>query len=296
MGINVLKLRVDRFIRRVGFKNFFLYMLVLLTPAGSSLLIHSARLIFPKQRLLKVILNPLWMATLQHLHVRRLGSNWLCTSLIKRVRFLVRDPGAVRIYSHIWVAEDYEDFARPGKGDVVIDVGAHIGLFTLKCLLKHKCALVVAVEPNPDNMHLLSMNTIINGLSGKVVAVKAAAGARGGRAKLYINTHCSYMHSLIPKKNAPALEVDMITIDEVVAKLKLRKVDFIKVDIEGYELEVIEGAEKTLTSFSPTLVIETNLRNIATFSKSLKKYGYFVKAVPCGYSGVFHVTALPRNK
>lgn len=228
-----MKLRASRFIRRVGLKNFPLYMLFLLTPVGWMLLIRSAQLIFRKQHLLKVVFNPLWIITLSHLLVRGLGSSWLCTSLIKRVRFLAPDPDAMYIYFHIWVSEDYEEFTRPGKEDIVIDVGAHVGLFTLKCLLKHKCALVVAIEPNPVNMSLLYMNTLINGVSERVIPVMAAAGERSGRAKFYIDKHYSGRHSLVPKGKAPALEVDMVTIDDVVAKFKLQKVDFIKIDAEA---------------------------------------------------------------
>lgn len=177
----------------------------------------------------------------------------------------------------------------------MIDVGAHVGLFTLKCLLKHKCALVIAIEPNPVNMLLFHMNTVINGMSGRVISVRAAAGDRDGRANLYIDTGYSGSHSLVPRERAPSIEVNTIIIDEIVTKLKPRKVDFIKVDVEGYELEVIRGAEKTLASFHPTLVVETDLRNISTLSKLLRSYEYFVKAAPYGYSGIFHVTAIPRK-
>ncbi len=147
----------------------------------------------------------------------------------------------------------YEQVFRVEKGDVVLDVGAHVGIFTVKATKAvGKDGLVVAIEPEPMSMALLQENVRNQDLNN-VVFVGEAAGSRKGRAKLYLSPR-SGRHS-ITGAGTDYIKVDMDTLDNIASKLKLKKVDFIKIDVEGAELEVLRGAEKILNSPNVKLAI-----------------------------------------
>jgi len=138
------------------------------------------------------------------------------------------------------------------KDDVVVDVGAHVGAFTL--MSARRARLVVAVEPYPPNVKLLLANMRINRLEN-VIAVDAALGSYDGEAELYIATKTA-LHTISANRKrldgaiSPIydrrLKVKLRTLDSVVEELGIKKVSFIKVDVEGAELDVLKGMSNTL--------------------------------------------------
>ncbi|MBS7612509.1 FkbM family methyltransferase [Candidatus Bathyarchaeota archaeon] len=174
--------------------------------------------------------------------VKKVGKYFLCTSLLNRVRFFVLDENAVYVYYHIWIVRDYERLVKP-RG-IVLDIGAHVGLFTLRCLKSSNTSLVVALEPHPENARLLYTNVLMNGLRNRVIIVSAAAGPKNGRAKLFI-ANASSEHSLVPLKDKQSIDVNMVSLDGLVDSLNLQSIDYIKIDVEGAELEVIRGGARS---------------------------------------------------
>jgi len=83
------------------------------------------------------------------------------------------------------------------ESDVFLDVGAHIGIYTVKLALK--VSKVIALEPEPHNYDLLCKNVLVNGLSDKVIALPIAASDRDGHADLYVKA-LSGAHSLEDSK------------------------------------------------------------------------------------------------
>ena len=138
----------------------------------------------------------------------------------------------------------YEQAYRVQNGDVVIDVGASIGLFTLRAANEAgKAGQVVAIEPEPKNLALLRHNVHSHGLTN-VKIVGKACGRYKARVPLYLHPGHD-LHSLF-KVSGNAIEVEMDSLDNMVSDLALGHVDFIKIDAEGAELEVLKGAEKIL--------------------------------------------------
>ena len=71
------------------------------------------------------------------------------------------------------------------------------------------------------------------------------------------------------------MRINGITLDKFLEKnKKIKKIDFIKIDTEGHELEVLKGAEKTIKKFKPILMVEKNNLNFYAMSKILKKLNY----------------------
>lgn len=148
------------------------------------------------------------------------------------------------------------------KGNVFIDVGANEGFYTVyaaRCVGPN--GKVVAIEPSPREYTRLQRNVAINGLSN-VILVKSALGARQGSAVLHVadsehngqNTLGDFGHAGITA--VEHLEVEITTLDSLLENLALARVDVIKMDVEGSELEVLKGAVVTLQRHRPTLLIE----------------------------------------
>jgi len=152
------------------------------------------------------------------------------------------------ILREVFVEEVYEKVRQLGKSDVVIDVGAHVGLFTLKAVMKGS-AKVVSIEPHPVNYKFLTININIAGISSQVIPVKLALSNSKGYAKLCTDRlGASGVATIKASYNRfVCFNVPTETLDDLLVKLGLSdKVTFIKIDVEGAELEVLQGANKIL--------------------------------------------------
>lgn len=126
-------------------------------------------------------------------------------------------------------------------GDVVLDIGAYVGMFTVKAALAYdKGCRVIAVEPNPSHYALLEYNC--RGLD--VTLVPKALMAKEGVRKLYAGRAAGADSLII--RHGGCIDVEVTTLDQLVSDLGLDHIDFIKLDAEGAELHVLNGGRKTL--------------------------------------------------
>ena len=129
----------------------------------------------------------------------------------------------------------------------VWDVGAHTGYFVLVALAAgHK---VVAVEPDADNAARIHETLARNGLSATVI--EAAAGEREGTALLETSDKTSF--NRISECGTP---VRLMTLDSLYSQDVSEPPTLVKIDVEGYEAEVLRGARRLLQEARPTLLIE----------------------------------------
>lgn len=148
---------------------------------------------------------------------------------------------SIRTLIEIFVHRIY-DLYVPKPGDTVIDVGAHIGLFTLKaCSTMGPEGLIIAVEPEPYNLSLLNLNVAINKLNN-VVIMPYAAMDYDGYARLYLHD-LSTLHSTLYKSNR-YINVPCLTLDTMLKHLA--RIDLLKIDVEGAEVKVLKGASRVL--------------------------------------------------
>jgi FkbM family methyltransferase len=158
----------------------------------------------------------------------------------------------VYLVQDIFKDKIYTAFLSPSSGDVVIDLGAHIGLFTISVAKFAK--LVVAIEPHPENYRYLLTNVKLNKF-GNVITCRLACSDKEGTGKLYLGHH-SGSHSLLFRRSSlRAIDVPLITLSKLVRDLGLNRVDFIKMDIEGAEYSVLVGASQILKSYDVKLAI-----------------------------------------
>jgi len=138
----------------------------------------------------------------------------------------------------------YERVFSIKPGDIVIDVGSHVGIFTIKAAKAvGPKGLVVSIEPEPKNLSLLLKNIKLHHLNN-VIVVRKAAWFKKGNIKLYLASSPGSHSILTP--TGRWIHVDCDTLDQICLEIGLKKVDFIKIDVEGAELEVLKGAERLL--------------------------------------------------
>ena len=134
-------------------------------------------------------------------------------------------------------------------GDIVLDCGADYGSFTRSALWAG-AAVVVAVEPAPYKEECLRRTFATEIQQGRVVVVQKGVWNKEDTLTLYGD-------SLVQQRTATGPVVPLTTIDKLAADLRLKRVDFIKMDIEGAEKQALEGGRQTIKNFKPRLAIAT---------------------------------------
>jgi FkbM family methyltransferase len=141
-------------------------------------------------------------------------------------------------------------YVRPG--DVVLDVGANIGTFSL--LAASRGGRVLAFEPNPTAGRRLEENVRLNGMT-EVRLRAVAVGARSGRARF--TTGLDLMNHMVQDANGDSVEVALTTLDREAEGVG--HVALVKLEAEGYEREILDGASTLLTqSAPPAWLVEVN--------------------------------------
>ncbi len=174
--------------------------------------------------------------------------------------------------------EIMQKFIQPD--DVILELGANIGYYVLieSKILSEK-GHIYAVEPGPENVKLLKKNIELNNVKNIDVFHMAMSNEKG-TAKLYIGPACN-LHSLIGTTGVADeqyVEVETDTVDNFLKEK--RPVTFLRMDIEGYETEIIDGMRETLKS--PQLkrfFVEIHPHRVSSekmlnFLKKLLEYGF----------------------
>lgn len=145
-----------------------------------------------------------------------------------------------------------EQAVRPG--DVVLDCGASFGVFTREAL-RQGARLVVAIELAPDSIEVLKRNFAEEIRAGKVIVYEKGVWDRDDELTLYVDPQNSAANSVLNRRETShaSIKVPLTTIDKLVAELKLERVDYIKMDIEGAEQRALRGARDTIRRFRPRL-------------------------------------------
>lgn len=156
-------------------------------------------------------------------------------------------------------AEIREAYWNVRPGEVVIDVGSYLGSYTIPALIAG--ATVIAVEPYEDYTEamcdLCESNQV--DMSALTIVSEALAASESGYSAEFWDEMEKPGAAAWPYLLAPR-EADFTTLDELVARLELARLDWVKIDVEGAELAVLHGGLETLRRFMPSLVIEDHTR------------------------------------
>jgi len=158
------------------------------------------------------------------------------------------------------------------KGNIVLDIGANIGIFTLLFAeLVGSKGKVYAFEPDPTTFNILKKNVEINGYKN-VILINKAVSNKKGKVKLFLCENNNGNHKVYDsKENRKFIEVDCIKLDGYFKDYK-GKINFIKMDIEGSEPSVINGSLKILSKNNLKMLTEFGSLLIEHSGYSYKQY------------------------
>lgn len=144
---------------------------------------------------------------------------------------------------------------------IALDVGANIGISSLMLGMRLGRGKIYAFEPSPKNYEFLTKNLKNNGLEN-CETFCMAIGETAGELKFHESIFGAGSHVVsdehLAHDTTPTISVPVHSIDELAKKLNITKLDFIKIDVEGHECAVLDGAKKTLASLKPVVFMEFN--------------------------------------
>ncbi len=146
------------------------------------------------------------------------------------------------------------------KSDVILDIGANTGIYSLVSETLRPNAKIYAFEPVKRVFDKLVNNIALNNFSSKPYEV--AISNKDGEAYIY-DTDSEHILSVTVNKNMLSLNtkthkvsINTLKLSTLIKREKLEKIDLIKIDVETHEAEVLEGMGDYLAKFKPTLLIE----------------------------------------
>lgn len=148
-------------------------------------------------------------------------------------------------------------------GSDVVDVGANIGVTAVMSGVLVDPGRVVAIEPVPDTYEHLEANVARSELTN-VTCVRAAASSSAGEVNLVVHpgwgfaAFVGYDRVLDRYVDYSEVSAEAVTLDSLVEAAGLDRLGFVKIDVEGFELEVLRGAEATLAAHAPVVFMEAN--------------------------------------
>jgi len=193
------------------------------------------------------------------------------------VRFRIGTLGDFIVFSSIWEPQVKSVF-RFHEGMVFLDVGAHIGKYAVRAGSKiGKEGRIIAIEPNEDNFRVLVQNLKLNQIKN-CIPLNIAAYNSDVELQLFVGSD-SAKHSVKENSSRGSQKVNARALDNVLRELKIKRVDLIKIDVEGSEYEVVKGLEKTLRNQSPQLFIEILRSDQEKVLSYLHEQGYREKVL-----------------
>jgi len=215
-----------------------------------------------------------------------------------------RDPPRQRLYSLI------------EKGDVVIDIGANLGDVALHAARRvSTTGRVYAFEPFPANFAKLQVNAALNSFDNLTIE-NLGLGSEKQKIEMFVADQLNEgMNRMLPNQSVAAnlstTQVDVVRLDDYVHDNGIEKIDLIKIDVEGFEKNVLLGASETLSKHRPRLFVEAiddYLRDQGSSTKDVVEYlgsfGYDLTYAVSGeaidpntsFAGTqFDIVALPRS-
>jgi len=145
-----------------------------------------------------------------------------------------------------------------GSRGAAIDAGAFMGTHSVFFGGVIGLGPIVSFEANPDTFSVLVRNLTENGLADRSIPINCAVGAREGQVSLEFGRPENLGTTRVSQSSIGSVSVRMVSIDKELDRRGIDKVSLIKIDVEGAELDVLDGAAGTLDACRPLLCIEVH--------------------------------------
>lgn len=185
-------------------------------------------------------------------------------------------------FNHYFAPLEVFDLLK--EDSILVDIGANIGTVALRAAKICKKGHVYAFEPDPQHLDSLKVNQQLNQLSN-VTIIPKALGCEPGTALLSkLEQRNAGMNRILPGEQAAqfdSTQIEVSTLDQEMSQINPARIDLIKIDVEGYEFHVLQGAQKTIVRYKPILIIEVIDANLKVHQLSssdvidlLQNWGY----------------------
>jgi FkbM family methyltransferase len=169
------------------------------------------------------------------------------------------------------------------EGDAILDIGGNIGQTAMMMADKAKSGgRVFSFEPFPTTYEKFVNNLSLNPALQKIVSItNCAMGDAPAVLKMYrdceTNSGSNRILVDVSQNSGDLVEVPVLTVDKFVSDNGIQKIDFVKIDVEGFEMNVLKGAVETLKKYLPALFIELNDKSLQYQGSSAAELVGFLK-------------------
>jgi FkbM family methyltransferase len=152
----------------------------------------------------------------------------------------------------------FKDYVPIPKDSIVVDVGAHIGAFSV--MVARKAHRVLSFEPEPSNFQMLKKNKELNHLENVSIFEMAVSGSCGYQDITVYSEGSTGSHSLYQgsAKGVEKKRVQTVSLDEIIRKEALTRIDFLKLDCEGAEHDILKHMSFDTASKIQGIAMETH--------------------------------------
>ena len=199
-----------------------------------------------------------------------------------RIKIRVRSTDLMAL-TNVWMVNEYdiEDF-EINVNDTVIDIGAHIGLFSLLVSQRCKTGKILSFEPVRENFDLLVSNLKLNHIEN-VLPFNMAVSKNLDKLNLFLNDDQS-AHSIFPK-SSESISVESTSLQKIFEENKISSCKLLKLDCEGAEYEIIDSLPLEYLDKIQNMVIEYHLADtkpelVKSLILKIKNAGFKIKTKP----------------
>jgi FkbM family methyltransferase len=199
----------------------------------------------------------------------------------------LEDPLFV-IFKEIWINHCYVDTDFDvSRARVVVDIGAHVGMFALWVAANNPNARVICLEASQQMCEFLQSNIVTNKFSN-IVFLQAACGGKSGEAILYAR-ESPWANSLCPGDDRghqfrPAGTTLVLTLTDLFEQFNIKRCDLLKLDCEGSEFQILLNASAAIVAGIQRIALEYHLEmggyRMTELEGLLRGFGFCVRRVP----------------
>lgn len=207
-------------------------------------------------RTIQTYSNPLWFYVVCY----KLAPMRITTmSLTNALKFYIRPHKSdLVVLNEVFATKDYDIAIKrlQPRTSVVVDIGGHIGTFTIKASLHAK--KVIVYEPEKENAFLLKKNVELN-KRGNIKVMPFGIARKQGKYPMYIskkNANCNSMYSTLTRNASHTQMIECKNFEDEMRRLKLKRINLLKVDCEGAEFEILMSLKRETFDVIDSIIAE----------------------------------------